>query len=491
MKENKEVNALTTNQRLIKYHNGESDPQLPVLYFNFGRYLLISSSRPGLLPANLQGLWATEYQTPWNGDYHLNINVQMNYWLAEQTNLSTLAEPLHRFTKNLLPNGEKTAKAYYNATGWVAHVISNPWFYTSPGEGAEWGSTLTGGAWLCEHIWEHYRFTNDKLFLKEYYPVLKGAAKFLQSILIKEPTHGWLVTAPSNSPEHAYKMPDGFAGNTCMGPAMDMQICRELFNAVINASEILNTDDSWRNDLKKIIPQLAPNQIGTDGDLNEWLDDWKDAEPKHRHESHLYGLHPYYEITPWQTQELAAAAKKTLTDRGDEGTGWSKAWKINFWARLGDGDHALTMLKGLLKPVSGEGIKMGGGGTYSNLFCAHPPFQIDGNFGGTAGISEMLLQSQGKEEVIRFLPALPKQNDWAAGTIKGLCARNGFEINMRWQNSTLIQAEIISKLGMDCRLQLPKGLKLYDVNGKMIQLKNEDSDVVSFKTKKGGKYILK
>jgi alpha-L-fucosidase 2 len=251
MPENKTVNAVTTNQRLIKYYNGESDPQLPVLYFNFGRYLLISSSRPGLLPANLQGLWATEYQTPWNGDYHLNINVQMNYWLAEATNLSTLSEPLHRFTKSLLPNGEKTAKAYYNTNGWVAHVISNPWFYTSPGEGAEWGSTLTGGAWLCEHIWEHYRFSNDKNFLQQYYPVLKGAAKFLQSILIKEPTHGWLVTAPSNSPEHAYRTPEGFTGNTCMGPAMDMQICRELFNACISAAEILQTDKAWKNELKK------------------------------------------------------------------------------------------------------------------------------------------------------------------------------------------------------------------------------------------------
>ena len=252
MPDSKPGTTVTTNQRLINYYKGEEDLQLPVLYFNFGRYLLISSSRPGLLPANLQGLWAVEYQTPWNGDYHLNINIQMNYWPAELTNLGALAEPMHRFTSSLVNNGKKTAKAYYNANGWVAHVISNPWFFTSPGEGAAWGSTLTGGAWLCEHIWEHYRFTKDTAFLRKYYPVLKGAAQFLQSILIKEPTHGWLVTAPSNSPEHAYKMPNGFVGNTCMGPTMDMQICRELFNACITASSVLDIDTKWRTELNSV-----------------------------------------------------------------------------------------------------------------------------------------------------------------------------------------------------------------------------------------------
>jgi alpha-L-fucosidase 2 len=464
MQDNKPMAALTTNQRLINYNKGGEDLQLPVLYFNFGRYLLISSSRPGLLPANLQGLWAVEYQTPWNGDYHLNINIQMNYWPSELTNLGALAEPLHRFTSSLVINGTKTAKAYYNANGWVAHVISNPWLFTSPGEGASWGSTLTGGAWLCEHIWEHYRFTKDTAFLKKYYPVLKGAAQFLQSILIKEPTHGWLVTAPSNSPEHAYKMPDGFVGNTCMGPTMDMQICRELFNACITASSVLGVDAKWRTELSNTVKQLAPNQIGAKGDLNEWVNDWEDGEPHHRHVSHLYGLHPYDEISVNKTPALAEAAKQTLLQRGDAGTGWSMAWKINFWARLHDGEHALQLFKQLLKPVAGaDGIKMSGGGTYANLFCAHPPFQIDGNFGATSGIAEMLLQSN--ETEIDLLPALPAA--WHTGTIKGLCARGGFDVSMDWKNGKLVSCSLLSKVGNDVTvLYSGKSIRLRTVKGK-------------------------
>ena len=321
---NSNTSHLSTYERLEGFYKGDKDALLPILYYNFGRYLLISSSREGLLPANLQGLWAEEYQTPWNGDYHLNINIQMNYWLAEATNLSELTEPLNRFTKNLVPNGHKTAKAYYNADGWVAHVISNPWFYTSPGESAVWGSTLTGGAWLCEHIWQHYLFTHDIDFLKEYYPVLKQATDFFESLLIKEPKKGYWITAPSNSPENAYLLPSKDnkkqVGNTCIAPTMDMQIVRELFNNTMQAATILGVDSDKFSQWTDIIKHTAPNRIGKKGDLNEWLDDWEDADPHHRHVSHLYGLYPYDEITPWDTPKLAKAAEKTLQMRGDGGT---------------------------------------------------------------------------------------------------------------------------------------------------------------------------
>ena len=460
------ADTMSTPERLIHYAAGKPDNQLPVLYFNYGRYLLIGSSRPGLLPANLQGLWAVEYQTPWNGDYHLNINLQMNYWLAETTNLSSLAQPLFAFTKNLVPNGSLTAKKYYNANGWVAHVISNPWFYTSPGEGAEWGSTLTGGAWLVTHIWEHYLFNRDKEFLRKYYPVIKGSAQFLRSVLIKERKNGWYVTAPSNSPENTYIMPNGFKGNTCMGPTMDMQICRNIFTAAIEAAAILKTDKAFAEDLKRIKNNLAPNQISpTNGGLQEWLDDWPSAEPQHRHVSHLYGLHPYDEITPWDTPELTRAAIKTLQLRGDGGTGWSKAWKICFWARLGDGDHALTMFKGLLHPVAQDR----GGGSYNNLFDAHPPFQIDGNFGGTAGLAEMLLQSHGKEEAIRFLPALPSHADWQEGSVTGLKARGNITVDMQWRQGKIIKAVLHPAKNYEVKIVVPAGMTCYSTAGKKLK----------------------
>lgn len=499
---NSEIAPKTTWERLKNYFENGDDNQLPILYYNFGRYLLICSSRPGLLPANLQGLWADSYQTPWNGDYHLNINVQMNYWLAEATHLSELAQPLFQFTKNLVPNGRKTAKNYYNAKGWVAHVVANPWYFTSPGEGADWGSTLTGGAWLCQHIWEHFRYTKNKDFLKKYYPVLKEAALFLQAILITDPKTGYWVTAPSNSPEHAYKFTseDGklLHLNTCMGPTMDMQITRELFSNVIKASEILKTDKKFRLQLKEKIKQLAPNRIGKDGDINEWLEDWEDSDPKHRHISHLYGLHPYDEITPWDTPDLAKAAQKTLEVRGDGGTGWSRAWKINFWARLGNGNHALKLFHELLKPVSVHPQKgQHGGGTYANLFCSHPPFQIDGNFGGTAGLSEMLMQSHGKNEIIRLLPALPSHPSWQKGTITGMKARGGFLVDFQWEFGKVEEIKITSEKGGVCKILLDPYFIVRDKKGKILapifskgpNLENKKI-VVEFNTQKNKEYFI-
>ena len=487
------LNNLTTAQRLVRYAKGEKDVDLPALYFNFGRYLLISSSRPGGLPANLQGLWAEEYQTPWNGDYHLNINLQMNYWPAEKTNLSALHLPLIAFTKQLAEFGRRTAKAYYNSNGWVAHVISNPWKFTAPGEGASWGSTLTGGAWLCEHLWQHYIFKPDIKYLRDIYPVLKGAAQFYTGILIRDPKTNYLVTAPSNSPENTYITEDGFHGQTTMGPAMDMQIGRELLSNTIEAARILNIDRVFSDSLQAIKQQLAPNQISlSTGRIQEWIRDYKEAEPQHRHVSHLYGLYPYDEINA-STPELTEAARQTLLGRGDGGTGWSRAWKINFWARLGDGNHALKMLKALLIPAfNSEAIYTGkGAGTYPNLFCAHPPFQIDGNFGATAAIAEMLMQSTGKEQVIRFLPALPSSKEWSNGSAKGLCAPGGFEMSFTWKDGKLAQAKIYSGYGNQCVVQMPEGVNIYDAAGKKINYVKTKKGTIVFDTKKGQEYFLK
>lgn len=438
------ASKLPTNERLKSFYNHpDDDAALSALFFQFGRYLTISSTRVGLLPPNLQGLWANQINTPWNGDYHLDVNVQMNHWPVEVTNLSEFNLPLAELVKTLVQPGQRTAKAYYNAEGWIAHVITNVWGFTEPGESASWGAANAGSGWLCNNLWDHYAFTNDIDYLRDIYPVLKGSAQFYNSVLIRDPQTGWLVTSPSVSPENAFYLPNGGHANISMGPTIDNQIVRELFNNVITASKLLNVDSDFSVVLEERLKSIPPiGVIGKDGRILEWIEEYKEVDPQHRHISHLYGLYPASLITPKATPDLAEAAKKTLEVKGDDGPGWAITYKMLFWARLNDGNRAFKLLKEVLKPTERTDINYGsGGGVYANLFCAGPPFQIDGNFGATAGIAEMLIQSH--EGEINFLPSLP--DNWKKfGEVRGLKARGNYTVDFKWKDGKITSYKVLS-----------------------------------------------
>lgn len=488
----KETNKsnLPTDTRLEEYAKGEKDAGLEALFFQYGRYLLISSSRTHNAPANLQGIWNNKLRAPWSSNYTTNINLQMNYWPVESGSLSELFFPLDDFIKNVSVTGAETAKSFYHANGWVLHHNSDIWATTNPvgdfGKGDPmWANWYMGANWLSRHLWEHYEYTDDIEYLKKIYPIIKGAAEFSLDWLQKD-KNGYLVTMPSTSPENKYYYDGKKGGVVTTASTMDMGIIKDVFENTIEASKVLNTDLEFRQKVSKAKDQLLPFQIGSKGQLLEWYKDFEEEDPHHRHTSHLYALHPANLISPLKTPELASAAKKTLELRGDDGTGWSLAWKVNMWARLLDGNHAYTLFKNQLRLTKDNDPKYKRqGGCYPNLFDAHPPFQIDGNFAGTAGVIEMLMQSQNKE--IHLLPALP--DAWTDGEIKGITAKGNFTIDLKWNEGKMSQAKILSNKGGKCTIRSAEPFIIEKLN-----IKSEKSSIgytAVFDTKKGTSYTVK